>query len=64
MHVGSLVPRPHPQKEGKGSGELWLNPRFSLYGVHRQDHAKLGSNWSLSLHLHVITAGDKVNLEV
>ena len=30
--------------EGKGSGELGLNPRFSLYGARRQGH---GSDWLL-----------------
>ena len=25
----SLVPRPHPQKEGKGSGDFW---QFSWFG--------------------------------
>ena len=55
----SLVPRPHPQKEGKGSGELGLNYRFSIYGMHQQSHAKLGSDWSL---WHVIVGG-KANLE-
>ena len=55
----SLVLRPHPQKEGKGSGELGLNHRFSVYGMRQQGHAKLGSDWSL---WHVI-AGGKANLE-
>ena len=35
----SLVPRPHLQG-GKGSGELGLNPWFSLYGTRRQRPCK------------------------
>ena len=58
----SLVPRPHPRGR-KRSGELWLNPRFSLDGAHRRGHAKLGSDWLLWLHLHVIATGDEANLE-
>ena len=50
-------------EEGKGSGELWLNPWFSLYGARRQGHAKLGSDWLLWLHWHVITTSGKANLE-
>ena len=30
----SLVPRPHHRTEGKGSGELRLNPWFLLYAPH------------------------------
>ena len=33
--VSSLVPRPHLQNEGKGSGELGLNPQFSVYGARK-----------------------------
>ena len=40
-----LVSSPDPTlTEGKASGELELNPRFSLYGMRRQGHAK---HWSL-----------------
>ena len=43
-----LVSSPDPTlAEGKASGEFGLNPWFSLYGMRRQGHAKLGSNWSL-----------------
>ena len=37
----SLVPRPHLQG-GKGSDELWLNPRFLLYGVRRKGLILIG----------------------
>ena len=55
----SVVPRPHPQKEGKGSGELGLNPRSSIYGMCQQGHAKLDSDWSLCC---MIATGGKANL--
>ena len=34
-----------------------------LYGVRQQGHAKVGSDWSLWLRMHVIATGDKANLE-
>ena len=42
------------------SDELGLNPRFLVYGAHRQGHAKLVSDWSL---WYVIATGGKANLE-
>ena len=50
--------------EGKGSGELGLNPRFSLYGARRQGHAKLGSDGLLWLYLHVIVTAVKQTLNL
>ena len=59
-----VVSCPDPTlEEGKGSGELWQNPRFLLYGTCQQGHAKLGSDWLLWLHLRVIATGGKANLE-
>ena len=59
-----IVSFPDPTlKEGKGSGELWLNLQFSFYGTHQQGHVKVGSDWSLWLCLHVIATGGKANLE-
>ena len=59
--TSSLVSRPHPQKEGKGSNELGLNPSFLVYGARQQGHAKVGSDWSL---WHVIaTRGKATRLE-
>ena len=45
--IYSLVPD-LALEEGKRSGELWLNPWFSLYGAHRQGHAKLGCYGALA----------------
>ena len=56
--TSSLIPRPHPQKEGKGSSELGLNPSFLVYGARQQGHAKVGSDWSL---WHVIATCSKAN---
>ena len=61
--MGASLPRPHPQKEGKGSGELGLNPQLSIYGARRQGHTKLGPDWLLWLYLYVIATGGKANLE-
>ena len=47
----NLISSPDPTlKEGKGSGELWVNPRFLCYDAHWQGHVTLGSDWSAQLH--------------
>ena len=45
--TSSLVSRPHPQKEGKGSNELGLNPSFLVYGARQQGHAKVSGRYGM-----------------
>ncbi len=49
----AIVSSPDPTfEEGKGSDELGPNLQLSFSGV--LGHAKLGSDWCIWLHMHVI----------
>ena len=59
-----LIPRPHP-REGKRIWWTWADSSVLVLWL-RTDKAiiKFGSNWSLWLHLHVITTAVKQTLNL